>query len=56
LIAPIVAPPEFPYPQPQRRHPLLAPAREALAHEGLLSWTCDMYRRHRGRSSELPIA
>ena len=53
LIAPLVAPPEFPYPQPQRRHPLLAPVREALAAEGLLYWTRDMYARHRGISSEV---
>jgi glutathione S-transferase len=53
LIAPLVAPPEFPYPQPQRRHPLLAPLREVLASEGLLYWTRDMYARHRGRSAEV---
>jgi glutathione S-transferase len=52
LIAPLVAPPEFPYPQPQRRHPLLVPLREALATEGLVYWTRDMYARHRGRSAE----
>jgi glutathione S-transferase len=53
LIAPLVAPSEFPYPQPQRRHPLLGPLREALASEGLLYWTRDMYERHRGLSAEL---
>ena len=52
LIAPLVAPPEFPYPQPQRRHPQLAPLREALAREGLLSWASGMYARHRGRTAE----
>jgi glutathione S-transferase len=51
LIAPLVAPPEFPYPQPQRRHPLLTPLRESLAAEGLLCWTRDMYARRRGRSA-----
>ncbi|MFL5823786.1 MAG: glutathione S-transferase N-terminal domain-containing protein [Solirubrobacteraceae bacterium] len=53
LLAPLVAPTEFPYPQPQRRHPLLAPLREALAREGLLYWTRDVYSRHRGRSAEV---
>jgi glutathione S-transferase len=56
LIAPLVAPPEFPYPQPQRRHPLLAPLREALASEGLLYWARDMYARHRGHSAEVARA
>jgi len=53
LIAPLVAPPEFPYPQPQRRHPLFTPLRETLAAAGLLYWTRDMYTRHRGRSAEV---
>jgi glutathione S-transferase len=53
LIAPLVAPPEFQYPQPQRRHPLLTPLRETLAAEGLLYWASDMYSRHRGRSAEV---
>jgi glutathione S-transferase len=51
LIAPLVAPSEFPYPQPQRRHPLLRPLREALATEGLLYWTRSIYARHRGCSA-----
>jgi glutathione S-transferase len=53
LLAPVVAPTQFPYPQPQRGHPLLAPVREALAEPGLLDWTCEMYARWRGRSAEL---
>ena len=53
LVAPIVCPPQFPYPQPHRRHPLLAPLREALAREGLLYWAGDIYARHRGTSAEL---
>jgi glutathione S-transferase len=47
LLAPVVAPAEFPYPQPQRDHPRLAPVREALAGSGLLDWTREMYARHR---------
>jgi hypothetical protein len=52
LLAPAVAPEQFPYPQPQRGHPLLAPLHEALAGPGLLDWTRRIYERHRGRSAE----
>jgi glutathione S-transferase len=47
LASPAVAPDEFPYPQPQREHPLLAPLRAALAEQGLLEWTRSVYERHR---------
>lgn len=53
LVAPLVAPPQFPYPQPQREHPLLAPLRDALSRAGVFEWTLEMYARHRPRSSEL---
>jgi glutathione S-transferase len=53
LLAPLVAPPQFPYPQPQRGHPRLEPVRDALARPGLLDWTRDIYTRHRGRSAEI---
>jgi glutathione S-transferase len=53
LVAPAVAPPEFPYVQPQRDHPALAPVREALAETGMLDWTREMYARHRGTSAEV---
>ena len=53
LLAPITCPPEFPYPQPQRDHPALAPVREALAEAGLYDWVRGMYARHRGRSAEV---
>jgi glutathione S-transferase len=53
LVAPAVAPEQFPYPQPQRGHPLLAPVRKALANDGILDWTHEMYARHRGASAEL---
>jgi glutathione S-transferase len=53
LAAPAVAPEQFPYPQPQRGHPLLAPLREAMSEFGLLEWTQAMYARHRGVSSEV---
>jgi glutathione S-transferase len=48
LVAPAVAPPEFPYPQPQRDHPLLAPVRAAFAESGMEEWVRTMYARHRG--------
>ena len=53
LVAPVVAPEQFPYPQPQRGHPLVEPLREALGAAGLVDWTRDMYARHRGRSAEI---
>src|SRR5947209_5650531 len=53
LIAPLVAPPQFPYPQPQRGHPRLDPLRERLGRHGLLNWALEMYARHRGRSAEV---
>jgi glutathione S-transferase len=56
LVAPVVAPEQFPYPQPQRGHPLLARLRGALAEAGILDFTLEMYRRHRGRSAEIPAA
>jgi glutathione S-transferase len=54
LVAPIVAPEQFPYPQPQRGHPLLEPVRAALAEDGIAEWTLRMYALHRGGSAELP--
>jgi glutathione S-transferase len=53
LVAPAVAPPEFPYPQPQRGHPAFARLREALDAAGILRWAEDMYARHRGASAEI---
>jgi glutathione S-transferase len=53
LVAPAVAPEQFPYPQPQRNHPLLAELRDALAEAGILEWAREMYARHRGRSAEI---
>jgi glutathione S-transferase len=53
LVAPVVAPEQFPYPQPQRGHPRIAPVREALAASGLAEWAREIYARHRGRSAEI---
>jgi len=53
LLSPLVAPPEFPYPQPQRDHPAMDPVRKALDEAGLTDWCRDMYARHRGISAEV---
>jgi glutathione S-transferase len=53
LVAPVVAPEQFPYPQPQRGHSLLAPLRDALSETGIADFTREMYDRYRGTSAEL---
>jgi glutathione S-transferase len=53
LVAPIVAPRDFPYPQPQRDHARLEPLRDVLDEYGLLDWTRDMYTRKRRRSAAI---
>jgi glutathione S-transferase len=53
LVAPLVAPEQYPYPQPQRGHPLLAEPRDALAASRLDEWARDIYARHRGESAEI---
>ncbi len=55
LIAPAVAPEQFPYPQPQRGHPALAKVRDALGAHGLVDWAREMYRRHRWTSAEVAV-
>ena len=54
LVAPAVAPEQFPYPQPQRGHPVLARLRDALAESGIVRFAREMYARHRGASAEIP--
>ena len=54
LLAPNVCPNQFPYPQPQRDHPLFEPVRAVLRETGLDEWTREMYFRHRGVSAEQP--
>jgi glutathione S-transferase len=53
LVAPVAAPEGFPYPQPQRDHPLAAPVRDVLAESGLLAWTREMYARERRKSAAI---
>jgi glutathione S-transferase len=53
LMSPIVAPEQFPYDQPQRGHPRMAPVRDAVEESGLGDWTRETYARHRGTSAEV---
>jgi glutathione S-transferase len=53
LVAPVIAPEQFPYPQPQRGHPRLEPAREALEETGIDRWARGIYALHRGASAEV---
>jgi hypothetical protein len=49
----VVAPEGFPYPQPQREHPLFEPLRNTLAEAGVVDWAREIYARHRGHSAEI---
>src|SRR4051794_19033332 len=51
LLAPVVTPEQYPYPQPQRGHPRLTPAREAIGAEPI-ERAREMYARHRPASAE----
>jgi glutathione S-transferase len=53
LLSPAVAPEQFPYPQPQRGHPLIRPVIDVLDESGVADWTREIYARHRGRSAEI---
>jgi glutathione S-transferase len=53
LLSPVVAPDEFPYPQPQRDHPRLADLRRMIDDRGGLEWTRSIYAHHRPRSVEI---
>jgi glutathione S-transferase len=53
LLAPLAAPEQYQYPQPQRDHPRLAGAREALAQLGLLDWSRNIYARFRAASAAI---
>jgi glutathione S-transferase len=52
LMAPTIAPEQFPYPQPHRGDERLADLRELLDE----SWVREMYARHRGVSAEVAAA
>jgi glutathione S-transferase len=53
LLAPIVMPPEFPYPPPDHVRQAIAAVRESFAGHAALAWAAEMYRRHRGTSAEI---
>jgi glutathione S-transferase len=53
IFAPVVAPKQFPYPQPQRDHPVFADLRGTLDEYGALEWTREIYAGHRPGSSEV---
>src|SRR5206468_3935550 len=52
LLAPIVAPEQYPYPQPQREHPSFSDLRRLLDRYGAVDWTLRTYARHRPPSAE----
>ena len=54
LVAPAVAPEQFPYPQPHRGHPVIAPMSELLVETGIDERCRRLYARHRGVSVEVP--
>jgi glutathione S-transferase len=53
IFAPVVAPEQFPYPQPQREHRVFADLRATLDEYGALEWTREIYARHRPHSAEV---
>ena len=53
LLSPVVAPKQFPYPQPQRDHPRLADLRRMIDDWGGLEWAQWIYAHHRPRSIEI---
>lgn len=53
LLAPIVMPPEFPYPPPEPARQAIAEVRESFGRHAALDWVAEIYRRHRGSSAEI---
>jgi len=56
LLSPVVMPAEFPYPLLTPLPPSAARLRDSLAGRRAFQWAGEMYRRHRGRSSEVTPA
>jgi glutathione S-transferase len=54
LLSPLLDAPEYPYAFPPAPPESIARLREALADRAAFRWALDVYRRHRGRSAELP--
>jgi glutathione S-transferase len=55
LLSPLLAPPEFPYPFPGPLPGAAGAFRASVADRPGFRWAQEMYRRHRGRSAELPV-
>src|SRR5262249_6254636 len=53
LLAPVVMPPEFPYPPPERARRAIAEVGESFGRHPALEWVAEMYRRHPGSSADL---
>jgi len=53
LLAPLVFPPEFPYPPPDPLPASVARWCEAFTGRPAFRWAAEMYRRHRGKSAEV---
>ena len=56
LLSPLVQPPEFSYPLPAWPAGALAAFRASVASRPAFRWVEEMYRRHRGRSAEVPAS
>lgn len=54
LLSPLVRPAEFPYRSAAALPQEFAKAREPLKNHRAFQWTLDTYRRHRGKSAEVP--
>ena len=53
LLAPIVLPPEFPYPPPEPRPPHVLALRASLEGHPAFRWVLETYRRYRGTSAAI---
>ena len=53
LLAPIVLPPEFPYPPPEPRPRHFLALRGSLEGHPAFRWVLETYRRHRGTSAAI---
>jgi glutathione S-transferase len=54
LLSPLVRPPEFPYRNDVAPPTEFVKARESLQAHRAFQWTLETYRRHRGKSAEVP--
>lgn len=54
LLSPLSRPPELQYPRQAELPPVLEEYRAALMNHPAMEWANGIYRRHRGRSAEIP--